>query len=83
MEPFGVSMSFFLSTADHVHWLTADCDGCGTHAAATRSLYVGEAPKEQKVQVGGSESYRPVCPDCWTNFIELEPVERRRWMKIL
>jgi thymidine kinase len=79
LEPFGWSMPFFLATADYVEWLTADCDACKNHGTATRSLYIGEAPKEgQQVLVGGAESYRPVCPDCWTELMRLGPTERRR-----
>jgi thymidine kinase len=77
LEPFGDSMGFFLSTADYVEWKTADCDACKNHGTATRSLYVGEAPKDGQLRVGGSESYRPVCPVCWTALMELPPTERR------
>jgi thymidine kinase len=82
LEPFGTSMAFFLATADHVHWLTADCDACGDHGVATRSLYIGSSPKSDKVKVGGAESYRPVCPDCWAEFINLPTEEKQRWMKV-
>lgn len=78
LEPFGASMRYALATADHVHWLTADCDVCKTHGTATRSLYVGEAPKEQQLKVGGAESYRPACPSCWTRLMALAPSERRQ-----
>jgi len=78
LEPFGASMRFMLATADHVHWLTADCDVCKTHGTATRSLYVGEAPKSGQLKVGGVESYRPACPACWTRLMALTPEERLR-----
>lgn len=77
LEPFGKSMPFLLATADRVHWLTADCDFCKSHGTATRSLYIGEAPKEQQLKVGGAESYRPACPACWTELMALAPSDRR------
>jgi len=77
LEPFGDSMGFFLSTADHVEWMAADCDACKTHGTATRSLYIGEAPKDGQLQVGGTESYRPVCPACW-NLLSLWTPKKRR-----
>ena len=77
LEPFGKSMPFFLATADYVEWKTADCDACKTHGTATRSLYVGEAPKSGQLKVGGAESYRPVCPACW-NFLSLWAPDKRR-----
>ena len=78
LEPFGRSMPFFLATADHVEWLAADCDACKTHGTATRSLYIGEAPKDGQLQVGGAESYRPVCPACWNLLILWSPDDRRK-----
>lgn len=82
LEAFGHSMPYLLAVADHVHWLKADCDACGTHNTATRSLYVGTTPKNSKVKVGGAESYRPVCPECWTTLSELEPANRRACLKV-
>lgn len=77
LEPFGTSMAFLLATADFVEWRAADCDSCKTHNTATRSLYMGAAPKELQLQVGGDESYRPVCPTCWTELMALSPADRR------
>ena len=77
LEPFGISMGFLLSTADHVEWLSADCDACKTIHTATRSLYVGEAPKDGQLKVGGAESYLAVCPGCWNKLSGLRPDERR------
>ncbi len=76
LEPFGSSMPFFLATADDVQWRSADCDLCQTHGTATRSLYIGEAPKSGQLKAGGAESYRPVCPKCWTSATALSPSER-------
>ena len=76
LEPFGC-MPFLLSTADHVEWLSADCDACKTHGNATRSLYIGETLKKGQAMVGGAESYRPVCPACW-NLLSLWAPEQRR-----
>ena len=77
LDQFGELMAYVLATADYVHWLTADCDSCCTHGTATRSLYIGEAPKDGRLKVGGAESYRPVCPDCWNKLMKLRPSERR------
>ena len=78
LGPFGISMPFFLASADHVIWKSADCDVCHTHGTATRSLYVGDAPKDGQLKVGGSESYRPACPDCWTAMMALPVADRRQ-----
>lgn len=77
LEPFGISMGFLLSTADHVEWMSADCDACKTIHTATRSLYIGEAPKDGQLKVGGEESYLAVCPGCWNRLIGLDPSQRR------
>lgn len=77
LEPFGISMGFLLSTADHVEWLQADCDACKTFHTATRSLYIGEAPKDGQLKVGGEESYLAVCPTCWNALCDRSPAERR------
>lgn len=82
LTPFGKSMPVMLATADHVHWVTADCDACGEHGNATRSLYVGEAPKTELVVVGGTDLYRPVCASCWTRLIMMAPEERRSLLKV-
>jgi len=82
LEPFGWSMPFFLATADYVEWRTADCDVCKNIGTATRSLYIGEAPKDSKVVVGGSESYRPACPDCYNELMQKPPAERRRLLAV-
>jgi thymidine kinase len=66
LEVFGKAMPRLLAVADDVYWAAADCDICGTHGAATRSLYVGDTPKNGQVKVGGAESYVPACPACWT-----------------
>ncbi|MGD9727500.1 MAG: hypothetical protein AB7L09_03145 [Nitrospira sp.] len=77
LEPFGISMGFILSTADHVEWLSADCDACKTIHTATRSLYIGEAPKNGQLKVGGEESYLAVCPTCWNRLSEFPASDRR------
>ena len=80
LEPFGTTMPKLLATADEVVWSKADCDLCGTHGTATRSLYVGAAEKIGQVKVGGEESYVPACPDCWTQLMLLEPHARRNYL---
>lgn len=83
LEPFGKSMPLLLATADEVNWLTADCDACGNHGVATRSLYIGAAPKDVQVRVGGTDTYRPACPDCWNRLMSLDPADRRSRLKIV
>jgi len=80
LEPFGTSMPRLLATADEVSWSRADCDLCETHGTATRSLYVGAAPKTEQVRVGGEESYVPACPECWNQLMLLEPSARRSYL---
>jgi len=80
LEPFGTSMPKLMSVADQINWATADCDLCGGHDVATRSLYIGAATKTEQVCVGGAESYVPSCPDCWTQLMMLEPAARRTYL---
>lgn len=82
LDPFGKSMPLLLAVADEVNWMTADCDACGGHGTATRSLYIGEAPKDSQVRVGGADLYRPACPDCWTRLSAMDPNARRSCLKI-
>lgn len=82
LDPFGKSMPQLLATADQVNWMSADCDACGGHGTATRSLYIGEAPKDSQVRVGGTDLYRPACPECWTRLMALDPDERRSRLKV-
>lgn len=77
LEPFGTSMPRLMAVADQINWSKADCDLCGNHDAATRSLYIGSAAKTEQVCVGGEESYVPTCVDCWNRFISYRPTERR------
>ena len=82
LEPFGSSMPRLMAVADQINWTKADCDLCGSHDAATRSLYIGAATKTEQVRVGGAESYVPSCPDCWTQLMLLEPPARRPYLAI-
>lgn len=58
-RPFG-SMPTFMAMADRMHVLTGVCR-CGGEATMTRS----KIPKEEKIQIGGLESYEAVCRQCW------------------
>jgi thymidine kinase len=80
LEPFGASMPKLLAVADEVNWSNADCDACGEHGTATRSLYIGAAPKTEQVRVGGEESFTPTCVACWTQLMMLEPSVRRTYL---
>jgi thymidine kinase len=82
LEPFGKSMPVLIAIADEVNWMSADCDACGGHGTATRSLYIGEVHKDSQVRVGGTDLYRPACPDCWNRLMEMAPEERRSRLKI-
>ena len=66
LEPFGVSMPKLLAVADEIVLLKADCDACATFGTASRSRYVGRAPKEGQVKVGGVPDYNAECPTCWS-----------------
>lgn len=76
-KPFGIDTAKLLAVADRIFDCVADCDFCGRLDSATRSLYVGHAPLEGDVHVGGEESWRPACPDCWQHLNELDPEDRR------
>ena len=54
-----------LMVADRIRHCRADCDYCEAMGRATRSVYVGDAPKLGKVKVGGASAYRAACPGCW------------------
>ena len=66
LTPFGSSLPRLLAVADKVHFCRADCDECGTLGTATRSVCL--VSKKDSVLVGGEESYKPVCPDCWSRI---------------
>lgn len=66
LEPFGVSMPKLLAIADEIHLCKADCDGCATYGAASRSRYIGDEKKTGQVKVGGESDYAANCPRCWS-----------------
>lgn len=80
LEPFGYSIPLILATADEIIQCKGDCPWCGHINNATRSMYIGEFPKEGQAKVGGAESYQPACSDCWNKQIELLPNERVKAM---
>jgi len=63
IQPFGQSMPRLLAVADRVIVLRADCDFCGHFDSATRSMCL--VPKDGQVLVGGAETYKAACQDCW------------------
>lgn len=67
LEPFGSSIPRLIAVADYVEFCRADCDGCNTLKTATRSVCLRD--KDGQVLVGGEETYRPLCPDCWTAWM--------------
>ena len=80
LEPFGPSIPLILATADEIIQCKGDCPWCGGINNATRSMYIGEAPKEGQAKVGGAESYQPACANCWNANILLSPVDRAKAM---
>ncbi len=66
LRPFGKSLPRLIAVADEVHFCKADCDDCGTLGVATRSICL--TGKNEQVLVGGEETYRPVCPTCWSKW---------------
>lgn len=82
LEPFGKGMPELMAVADEINWALADCDVCGGHAIASRTLYIGAGPKECQVRVGGAESYVPACAPCWTRLMTFPPDERRALLLI-
>jgi thymidine kinase len=66
LDPFGASLPRLIAVADEVHFCRADCDSCGTLGVATRSICL--TGKNGQVLVGGEETYRPVCPTCWSKW---------------
>lgn len=86
LKPICPSMGALLQTADRIYHEVADCDWCGSLNAATRSVYVGldfadqdklkGNRQEALVELGGEETYKPACPECWIDIKNL-PVEER------
>lgn len=68
LNPFKTSFPRLISVADQVEFCRADCDGCGTLGVATRSICL--IGKDEQVLVGGEETYRPLCPRCWTKWMD-------------
>lgn len=66
MECISDPVARLLMVADRIHHCRADCDFCDGMGRATRSVYVGEAPKTEKVKVGGASAYRAACWRCWS-----------------
>ena len=79
LEPFGTSAALLLATADEIIQCKGDCPFCAGINNATRSLYMGDAPKDGQALVGGADVYQPVCVHCWNEMIVLPPAERRSW----
>lgn len=64
LEPFTLLMAWLLAVADHIVQCHADCDLCGEMESASRSVCLIE--KNGQVLVGGEETYKAACPECWT-----------------
>ena len=79
LEPFGASTPRLLAVADEIIQCYGDCHFCGGINIATRTLYLGSAPKDGQVLVGGEDVYQPACVHCWNELIELDSAERRDW----
>ena len=74
LECISEGVSSLLGVADHRIDCKADCDYCGSLGTATRSVYVGDAPKTDKVKVGGESAYKAACPTCWNRSSALTPL---------
>jgi thymidine kinase len=68
LSPFKTSFPRLISIADRVEFCRGDCDGCATLGIATRSICL--TGKDVQVLVGGEETYRPLCPKCWTKWTD-------------
>lgn len=79
LEPFGLSTALLLATADEIIQCKGDCPFCLGINNATRSLYMGDVPKDGQALVGGEDVYQPACPHCWNEMIDLPEAERRSW----
>jgi len=63
-EPFRTAPPWLWAAADVPSWRKADCDACASFGTATRSVYIGDAPKVGQVKVGGVSDYAAFCPNC-------------------
>ena len=73
LNPICPSMGYLLQLADKIFHEEADCDWCGGISIASRSVFVGEGIQAGDVQLGGEESFRPACVECWNSLVELSP----------
>lgn len=63
-EPFQSAPPWLWAAADVPLWRKADCDYCVSFGTATRSVYIGDQPKDGQVKVGGVSDYAAACPNC-------------------
>jgi len=75
-DPICTSFGFLLQTADKIEHLLADCDWCGKLYSASRNVYIGGDMYQQGVKLGGYESFRPACIDCYNEVIDLSSHEK-------
>lgn len=73
LTPFYSSLPRLIAVADRVRFCRGDCVGCGRMDSATRSICL--AVKNDVELVGGEETYRPLCPNCWTKWVNGERSE--------
>lgn len=77
MTPFGRSMGLLMQVADEVIFMRGLCNWCGKDQTGTRSVFMN--PNEAKVadiKVGGTESYRPACVECYNEIVECSPSQK-------
>lgn len=82
LTPICPSMGYLMQLADKIYHEDADCDWCGGIGIASRSVYVGQKKKKNTVLVGGQESYKPACPECWTEIKDLSVQEKIRLLEV-
>lgn len=73
LNPICPSMGYLLQLADKIHHEYGDCDWCGGFEIASRSVFIGGGEQTGDIQLGGEESFRPACPECWNSLQNLSP----------
>jgi thymidine kinase len=76
-KPFGV-MPYLMAIANEVHKWTAICTDCGDEAWASYRL----TDSKETVQVGASESYTPLCRECFNKRMKINNVTLKVLTKV-
>lgn len=65
-KPFGIAREL-LALADNIVHLKSVCKDCGAKDAATKTFRT--ASSEERIDIGGSDKYIPLCRPCWDKRI--------------